>query len=61
MAGNLLGLMYAREVMAHPWRREIECADVIERLARDMHTCLRSPDAWDDETPGGIEQRYPGW
>ncbi|EYD74036.1 hypothetical protein Rumeso_04407 [Rubellimicrobium mesophilum DSM 19309] len=60
IAGNLLGLLYPQEVMAHPWRREIECADVMERLARDIGACLRNPAVCDDEAPGGIEERYPG-
>ncbi|EYD74950.1 ADP-ribosylglycohydrolase-like protein [Rubellimicrobium mesophilum DSM 19309] len=61
IAGNLLGLIYAQEVMAHPWRREIECADVIDRLARDMDACLRHPDACDGKAPGALKDRYPSW
>ena len=52
IAGNLLGLMYPDEVMAHPWRREIECADLINRLARDL--------AETDPTEEDFD-RYPGW
>ena len=61
IAGNLLGLLYPQEVIAHPWRREIECADLIDRLARDMGTCVRTPAACDDEAPGCLKERYPGW
>ncbi len=52
IAGNLLGLMFPDEVMAHPWRREIECADLINRLARDL--------AETDPTEEDFD-RYPGW
>jgi len=37
IAGNLLGLMFPDQVMAHPWRGQIECADLIDRLAGDLH------------------------
>ncbi len=36
IAGNLLGLLYPDEVMAHRWRREIECADLVNRLALEI-------------------------
>lgn len=36
IAGNLLGLMFPDEVLAHPWRTQIECADLINRLAGDL-------------------------
>ncbi|GAP23381.1 ADP-ribosylglycohydrolase [Gluconobacter frateurii NBRC 101659] len=36
ITGNLLGLMFPDEVMAHPWRTQIECADLIDRLAGDL-------------------------
>jgi ADP-ribosylglycohydrolase len=52
IAGNLLGLLYPDEVMSHPWRRALECADLIRRLARD----LAAEDA--DELEFAT---YPGW
>lgn len=45
VAGNLPGLLCPRGVTAHPWRREIGCADMVERLARDMGACLHTPNA----------------
>lgn len=36
IAGNLLGLMYSDEVLNLRWAWQIECADVINRLARDL-------------------------
>ncbi|MFC3169574.1 ADP-ribosylglycohydrolase family protein [Paracoccus fontiphilus] len=36
VAGNLLGLLFPAETLAHPWRSKIECADVIDRIARDL-------------------------
>ena len=52
IAGNLLGLVYPDEVMSHRWRREIECPDLINRLARDLAVTEPSEDDLD---------RYPGW
>ncbi|MDM7459319.1 MAG: ADP-ribosylglycohydrolase family protein [Paracoccus sp. (in: a-proteobacteria)] len=43
IAGNLLGLLYPDQVMAHPWRRQVECADLVMRLATDLHRA-RQPD-----------------
>ena len=42
IAGNLLGLMFPDQVMAHPWRGQIECADLIDRLAGDLHDAKHS-------------------
>lgn len=61
IAGNLLGLLYPQQVMEHRWRREIECADLIDRLARDLDTAGRKPQACDVDAPEGLAQRYPGW
>jgi hypothetical protein len=36
IAGNLPGLLNPDEVQAQPWRSNIEGADLIERLARDL-------------------------
>lgn len=41
IAGNLLGLMFSKEVMEHEWRRQIECADLIDRIAGDLHAAKR--------------------
>ena len=46
IAGNLLGLLYTDEVMAHPWRRAINGADLIDRLATDLWFAGH-PDAYD--------------
>jgi ADP-ribosylglycohydrolase len=52
IAGNLLGLMFPDEVMSHLGRQEIECSDLINRLARDLATTEPTEDDLD---------RYPGW
>ncbi|MEP5968799.1 MAG: ADP-ribosylglycohydrolase family protein, partial [Sulfitobacter pontiacus] len=39
IAGNLLGLVYPGQVMAHPWRRQIECPDLISRIAQEIDRC----------------------
>ena len=56
IAGNLLGPIYPEETMAHPWRREIECVDLIDRLARDLATAARGGSGIDE-----LVARYPGW
>ena len=57
IAGNLLGLLYPREVMAHSWRREIECADLIQRLAHDLHAAKHETSRLGAE----VEEFYPGF
>ncbi len=52
IAGNLLGLMFPDEVMSHRWRCEIECADLVNRLARDLS--VTGP------AESGLDF-YPGW
>jgi ADP-ribosylglycohydrolase len=59
IAGGLLGLVYPAEVMAHSWRREIECADLIDRLARDLYRAARGMP--DSEAFHMMEEHYPGW
>lgn len=36
IAGNLLGLCYPDEVLAHRWRTQLECLDLIEVIAHDL-------------------------
>ncbi|WP_146287863.1 ADP-ribosylglycohydrolase family protein [Gemmobacter aquaticus] len=43
IAGNLLGLIFPDQVMSHAWRRQVECADLIDRIAADLHTA-KEPD-----------------
>jgi ADP-ribosyl-[dinitrogen reductase] hydrolase len=53
IAGNLLGLLYPEEVLAHPWVRQLECSDLIVRIARDLGNAMGfDEDQFDD---------YPGW
>lgn len=35
IAGNMLGLLYPDQVFQHPWAEQVECADIIRRLAHD--------------------------
>ena len=66
IAGNLLGLIYPTEVMAHPWRRQIECADLINRAASDLFAA-KYPDldaergSWDTKFVTDHAEFYPGW
>jgi len=57
IAGNLLGLLYPEQVLAHPWRRQIECADLIQRMATDLHRA-RKPDR---EFVRDLHPFYPGF
>ncbi|WP_350339345.1 ADP-ribosylglycohydrolase family protein [Falsirhodobacter xinxiangensis] len=57
MAGNLLGLMYPREVLRHHWRDDLECRDVIDRIARDLAAARETRESFADE----FFDRYPGW
>lgn len=41
VVGNLLGLIYPDQVLSHRWAWQIECADLISRLARDLAAELR--------------------
>lgn len=54
IAGNLLGLLYPQQTMAHRWRKQIECADLIDRLARDLAVV-------EHEEIMGLASWYPGW
>lgn len=42
IAGNLLGLLFPDEVMAHAWRTQIECADLIDRMASDLYAIVHN-------------------
>ncbi len=54
IAGNLLGLMFPDQVFAHRWAGQVECHDLIGRIAHDLATCsFRQYDELTD--------RYPGW
>ena len=54
-----MGLLYPDEVMAHPWRRAINGADLIDRLAADLWFA-QNPDAY-DRLCGAGDRRGAGW
>ncbi|MBB1492839.1 ADP-ribosylglycohydrolase family protein [Paracoccus sp. MC1854] len=56
IAGNLLGLLYPEQVMAHLWRQQIECADLIGRIATDLHRARRP----DENFVRDLWRFYPG-
>lgn len=57
IAGNLLGLLYPSHVALHPAHDNVECADLIERIARDLSSAEDlTTQAWDR-----LCKRYPGW
>ncbi len=55
IAGNMLGLLYPEQVFSHKWARQVECADLVLRLARDL---TRKPDTEEAEA---LWPLYPGW
>ncbi|PCH75205.1 MAG: ADP-ribosyl-(dinitrogen reductase) hydrolase [Rhodobacteraceae bacterium] len=54
IAGNLLGLMFPDQVFAHRWAGQVECRDLIARIAHDLTSCCFGQ--YDELT-----DRYPGW
>ena len=54
IAGNALGLIYPDLTLAHRWAAEVECRDLIGKIAGDLAIALTGDpeDLWDD---------YPGW
>ncbi len=36
IAGNALGLIFPDQVRSHRWARQVECADLIARISRDL-------------------------
>lgn len=53
IAGNALGLIFAGEIRGHPWAREVECADLIARIAADLALALSG-------RAGTLATDYPG-
>lgn len=55
IAGNLLGLLYPDQVMASAM--DLECRDLIERIARDLAAARNPGDSFADD----MFDLYPGW
>ena len=55
IAGNALGLMFPDELRGHRWVEQVECADLIERLSRDLAMAMTG------EAEPLREQGYPGF
>lgn len=54
IAGNALGLLFPDQVLAHRWARQVECADLVERLSRDLALTMSGH-------MSSLEPSYPGW
>lgn len=54
IAGNALGLLFPDQVLAHRWARQVECADLVERLSRDLALAMSGH-------MSSLEPSYPGW
>lgn len=61
IAGNMLGLLFPGEAMAHPWRHEIECADLLTRLSNDLAVVRRAALDPSSEQFRVLREHYPGW
>ncbi|MCE6949934.1 ADP-ribosylglycohydrolase family protein [Cereibacter sphaeroides] len=57
IAGTLLGLLHPKAAMTHRWREQVECADLIDRLARD----LAAARSLGEDFVQTMWERYPGW
>ncbi|RWR05437.1 ADP-ribosylglycohydrolase family protein [Paenirhodobacter populi] len=57
IAGNLLGLIFPDEVMSHDWRRQVECADLIDRIATDLAAARDGGLTFAEQ----MWEVYPGW
>lgn len=53
IAGNALGLMFPGQARTHRWAAQVECRDLIERMARDLALAISGQ--MDD-----LVTRYPG-
>lgn len=54
IAGNALGLMFPDQVRAHRWARQVECADLIEQISRDLARAMEGEISV-------IARNYPGF
>ncbi|TGD41443.1 ADP-ribosylglycohydrolase family protein [Pseudotabrizicola sediminis] len=43
IAGNALGLIFPDQVCGHRWARQVECADLIEKISRDLALAVSGP------------------
>lgn len=57
VAGNLLGLLHPVETLNHRWRSDIECADLIDRIARDLAAARDPGNGFAED----YCDRYPGF
>ncbi len=57
VAGNLLGMIYPDQVLSHRWAWQIECADLINRLARDLAVAPN----WTEDQAQERSTTYPGY
>lgn len=54
IAGNALGLMFPDQVRGHLWASQVECANLIAGVARDLALAMNGQ-------LEGLEQDYPGF
>jgi ADP-ribosyl-[dinitrogen reductase] hydrolase len=57
VAGNLLGLLHPTETLTHQWHSDIECTDLIDRVARDLAAAREPGDGFAED----YCDRYPGF
>lgn len=54
IAGHALGLMFPGQARRHRWAAQVECRDLIERMAADLALAM-------NEQMDDLETRYPGF
>ena len=54
IAGNALGLIFPDQVRSHRWARQVECADLITRISRDLALAMSGQAV-------GLGDAYPGF
>jgi ADP-ribosylglycohydrolase len=57
IAGNLLGLLYPRQVFEHRWAKEVGGREIIAKLAVDLPMARW----WSSEEAERQWATYPGW
>jgi ADP-ribosylglycohydrolase len=57
VAGNMLGLLHPEQAFTHGWTANVECADLIAQLARDLGAAREGKPGWAE----AAWDSYPGW
>jgi hypothetical protein len=53
----MLGLLHPEQAFTHGWTANVECADLIAQLARDLGAAREGKPGWAE----AAWDSYPGW